>query len=45
MLLSNDWDENMSYKLSGTLLPKQKIIMYHMEDAVSLISPSQIKES
>ena len=34
MLLSDDWNENMSYKLNGTLLPKQKVIMYHMQDAV-----------
>lgn len=45
MLLSDDWNKNMSYKLNGTLLPKQKVIMYHMQDAVSLISSSPIKES
>lgn len=45
MLLSNVWDKNMSYKLTGTLLPKQKFILYHMEDAVSLTDTTHIKES
>ena len=27
ILLSNVWDKNMSYKLTGTLLPKQKFIL------------------
>ena len=45
MLLSNDWDKNMSYKLTGTLLPKQKFILYHMDDAVSLTDTTHVKES
>lgn len=45
MLLCNNWDENISYRLTGTLLPSQNVILYHMEDAVCVIPPVSSKET